>query len=317
MESDTPTTPTTAAAAAKAAPKESKWNDAAHVALLGSVVEALHESGSSPAKNKDLIMKTMTAQGQDFTWEAIRDPVNRSLAHISSPSSLFFLIFLPLPDLLVAFYSAFQQGMEKDKQDAIVATMRAKGHDDVNWDLLRWEDIRDDLFEAIMNVHGPLTKEQQDDVVEFMRSRGHITLASITIFIMSRPVHVWDAEANHDVLIALNKLFLPNAKDCEKMIVELRAKGYTYTTMPAAGRVLQTWTAETHEAIMLVMVEYLKPSAKQWREMLEMLHSRGHTFTEGALQYVQQLLVSLTYRSTLLGVCSQLRLRSEVKVKSQ
>ncbi|KAK3683718.1 hypothetical protein B0T22DRAFT_443728 [Podospora appendiculata] len=260
MEPNTTTATTTAI---KPASKDSKWNDAAHVALLGAVVDALFEAGSSPAKNKDMIMKTMAAQGLDFTWEAIR-----------------------------------------------------------------WEDIRDDLFEAIMSVHAPLSRDQQDEVVEFMRGRGHnmvwnaiskrlpfslaaallsfpsfpfphqinpqprrhylhcsrhhTTLTSITVFIMSKPQQIttWDAEANEDVLIALNKLFLPNAKDCQKMI----------ETMPATGRVLQTWGAETHEAIMFVMIEHLRPSAKQWREMVQILNDRGHTFTEGALQqHLQKL----------------------------
>ncbi|KAK3387013.1 hypothetical protein B0H63DRAFT_521091 [Podospora didyma] len=37
----------------------------------------------------------------------------------------------------------------------------------------RWEEIRDDLFEAIMQVQGPLSKEQQEEIVRIMRDRGH------------------------------------------------------------------------------------------------------------------------------------------------
>lgn len=37
----------------------------------------------------------------------------------------------------------------------------------------KWEDIREDLFEAIIQVMGPLTKEQQAEVVRIMNERGH------------------------------------------------------------------------------------------------------------------------------------------------
>ena len=39
--------------------------------------------------------------------------------------------------------------------------------------MVKWEDLRDDLFEAVVQVHPPLTKDQQDRIVEIMRSRGH------------------------------------------------------------------------------------------------------------------------------------------------
>jgi hypothetical protein len=37
----------------------------------------------------------------------------------------------------------------------------------------KWEDIREDLFEAVMQVHPAMNKEQQADVVRLMRSKGH------------------------------------------------------------------------------------------------------------------------------------------------
>jgi len=40
--------------------------------------------------------------------------------------------------------------------------------------MVRFQDIKEDLFEAICTILKPtLTKEQQDDVVAFMRARGH------------------------------------------------------------------------------------------------------------------------------------------------
>lgn len=37
----------------------------------------------------------------------------------------------------------------------------------------KWEDIRDDLFEAVISVQPSLTKEQQEQIVVFMQARGH------------------------------------------------------------------------------------------------------------------------------------------------
>lgn len=37
----------------------------------------------------------------------------------------------------------------------------------------KWEDIRDDLFEAVMSVYPPLQKEQQERIIAMMRKRGH------------------------------------------------------------------------------------------------------------------------------------------------
>ncbi len=37
----------------------------------------------------------------------------------------------------------------------------------------KWEDIRDDLFEAIIQANPPITKEQQVEIVATMKARGH------------------------------------------------------------------------------------------------------------------------------------------------
>lgn len=37
----------------------------------------------------------------------------------------------------------------------------------------KWEDIREDLFEAIMQVQPPINREQQADIVKIMRGKGH------------------------------------------------------------------------------------------------------------------------------------------------
>ena len=37
----------------------------------------------------------------------------------------------------------------------------------------KWEDIRDDLFEAIIQANPPISKEQQVEIVATMNARGH------------------------------------------------------------------------------------------------------------------------------------------------
>jgi hypothetical protein len=41
--------------------------------------------------------------------------------------------------------------------------------------MAKWEEIRDDLFEAIIQVQPTINKEQQADIVKIMRARGHDT----------------------------------------------------------------------------------------------------------------------------------------------
>lgn len=42
-------------------------------------------------------------------------------------------------DLLLSLYTAVQPHIDKEVQAAIITNMKDKGHEDVNWDLLRYE----------------------------------------------------------------------------------------------------------------------------------------------------------------------------------
>jgi hypothetical protein len=39
--------------------------------------------------------------------------------------------------------------------------------------MAKWDNIRDDLFEAIIQVMGTINKEQQTEIVNIMRAKGH------------------------------------------------------------------------------------------------------------------------------------------------
>ncbi|KAK1832735.1 hypothetical protein QBC39DRAFT_433035 [Podospora conica] len=147
--------------------------------------------------------------------------------------------------------------------------------------MVRWEDVREDLLDALMQVTLPLTREQQDNIVAILNERGHqvtwnamsrLLLPFSTIldktqrsnlstphrlnFIMASKSKTWDAESNLDVLKVLNNYYHPNAADCKAMIGALHAKGYTYS-----------------DGALLDM-----------RAIIDRLHSQGYSFTDSALQ---------------------------------
>ncbi|KAK5660846.1 hypothetical protein OQA88_12217 [Cercophora sp. LCS_1] len=84
--------------------------------------------------------------------------------------------------LLAALYGAtFDAGaLTEDVKAAVVAEMNSDDSN-ANWDqirhlndkMARWEDIRDDLIDAIINVHGSFTKEEQVVITQMMNDRGH------------------------------------------------------------------------------------------------------------------------------------------------
>ncbi|KAH6621221.1 hypothetical protein B0J18DRAFT_466829 [Chaetomium sp. MPI-SDFR-AT-0129] len=39
--------------------------------------------------------------------------------------------------------------------------------------MARWEDIREDLFEAILQAQVPITKDQQAEIVKIMKEKGY------------------------------------------------------------------------------------------------------------------------------------------------
>ncbi|KAK3304403.1 uncharacterized protein B0T15DRAFT_494866 [Chaetomium strumarium] len=66
-------------------------------------------------------------------------------------------------------------------KDKFMAALEANGYK-FTWEVFKshllfkmpkWEDIRDDLFEAIVRVQPPIDKEQQAEIVEILKSRGH------------------------------------------------------------------------------------------------------------------------------------------------
>ncbi|AEO71555.1 uncharacterized protein THITE_32594, partial [Thermothielavioides terrestris NRRL 8126] len=98
--------------------------------------------------------------------------------------------------------------------------------------MAKWDNIRDDLFEAIIQVMGTINKEQQTEIVNIMRAKGHdmgwnaIRYTPVT---MGRTLQNWDGETHEAVLVALVEHMKPTGSDWSAVVASLRPKGYTFT----------------------------------------------------------------------------------------
>ncbi|KAK4175962.1 hypothetical protein QBC36DRAFT_290995 [Triangularia setosa] len=111
-----------------------KWNNESHEALVVGLYNILLAENVSPANNKDVVVATMARMGQPYTWEAIRYPQHQlpKMVRWNDQSNL---------DLLSCLYGMYSKDMGKEVQTAVVAEMKSKGHDDINWDKIRYVSI--------------------------------------------------------------------------------------------------------------------------------------------------------------------------------
>ncbi|KAK4205633.1 hypothetical protein QBC40DRAFT_248802 [Triangularia verruculosa] len=103
-----------------------KWTDESHEALIVALCNVLVQNGISIANGKDILVTTMARMGEPFTWEAIRSTVE--MVRWNEQSNL---------DLVSCLYGMYSKEMGREVQAAIVAEMKSKGHDDINWDKIR------------------------------------------------------------------------------------------------------------------------------------------------------------------------------------
>ncbi|KAK4165040.1 hypothetical protein QBC43DRAFT_288253 [Cladorrhinum sp. PSN259] len=128
----------------------------------------------------------------------------------------------------------------------------------------RWEDIRDDLFEIVYKLTGPLAKEDQEVVEREMQARGFdIKWNAIRKFC--------DFSQTNTITTTPTPQSDPNQSTTE---------------MSKPGRVLMTWDQTVHEDLLVCLVTHLKPEGKDYVAVTEMMHAKGYTFSEGALTYV-------------------------------
>lgn len=102
--------------------------------------------------------------------------LKQAIFFIFSFASLFLFMF---PQLLCNFFSNqlvdikfrtihFQSSQQVVQPQLFVTTSAL-----LLGRMPRWEDIREDLFEAVIQVQAPINKEQQAEIVRIMREKGH------------------------------------------------------------------------------------------------------------------------------------------------
>ncbi|KAK3953901.1 hypothetical protein QBC32DRAFT_396760 [Pseudoneurospora amorphoporcata] len=136
----------------------------------------------------------------------------------------------------------------------------------------KWEDIRDDLFQAYMAATGPITPVMQASIVDFMEHRGIFSRFRELEGTRSTPT------AGLEPALSLDHPSLstiPTISNSANM---------------SAQRSLTRWDQKTHEDIMLAMFEHFRPTASDMKDIVGLLSPKGHTFTDSALlQHLQKL----------------------------
>ncbi|KAK4250143.1 hypothetical protein C7999DRAFT_38854 [Corynascus novoguineensis] len=153
----------------------------------------------------------------------------------------------------------------------------------------KWEDIREDLFEAIMQVHPPINKEQQADIVKIMRGKGHDMgwnairyKATGTAVTMPRMLQNWDAETHEAVLLALIEHMKPNGSDWSAVVASLRPKGYMFTEGALVYHQPTVWDHDAHLALLQAFMAEAPPQPAQWDAILERVARKGYFYTASA-----------------------------------
>ncbi|KAL2180003.1 uncharacterized protein P884DRAFT_267655 [Thermothelomyces heterothallicus CBS 202.75] len=224
-------------------PFQTRWTEETHMALLCTMMDIVTDNGSiSISKHKDQITSGMEGRGFSFTWEAVRG------FHLGN-------------------FGWQVTAQDPDDQWSLEVT-------GVTFQMPKWEDIREDLFEAIMQVHPPINKEQQGDIVRIMREKGHDMGWNAIRYVLVGFGCI-SLLANF-----INDICLPVVIH-EQVLRHTTHKATDITvTMP---RTLQNWDAETHEAVLLALIEHMKPNGSDWSAVVASLRPKGYTFSEGAL----------------------------------
>ncbi|KAK0740661.1 hypothetical protein B0T18DRAFT_431933 [Schizothecium vesticola] len=171
----------------------SKWDAQKERDLATAIFTA---TAPHPAEVKQKIIEMMAEAGHIVNWDATRHKLR------NPPSRDFH----QHPETKAAKSSA---------QNNLKPHLQA-------FTMVRWEDVREDLLDAMLQVSMPLTRDQQDSIVAILNERGH----NVTWNAMR---YTWDVETNEALLRVMNNHYHPNAADCKAMIGQLNAKGYAFS----------------------------------------------------------------------------------------
>ncbi|KAK4155223.1 hypothetical protein C8A00DRAFT_13709 [Chaetomidium leptoderma] len=162
----------------------------------------------------------------------------------------------------------------------------------------KWEDIRDDLFEAIIQVQPAINKEQQSEIVELMRAKGHdmgwnaIRYKLAGTMAGRRVLQNWDAETHEAILLALIEHMKPTGGDWSAVVASLHGKGHTFTegALVSSLSVITitmskqptSWDHEAHLALLQAVIAEAPPQPAEWDKICSRVATKGYTYTASA-----------------------------------
>ncbi|KAG8160520.1 hypothetical protein KVR01_010056 [Diaporthe batatas] len=135
-----------------------KWNEEAHRALIGTLLDVMDSSDKKWRAHLDLMVENMEGRGQQFSREGIRvhflfsiskgekAPPNDKQRH--APTSTTSLSLLKMPtawdatrerDLLeeIYFVLSSRQSLSQEDKDAVVEGMQQRGYANLKWNAIR------------------------------------------------------------------------------------------------------------------------------------------------------------------------------------
>ncbi|KAK3997122.1 hypothetical protein QBC44DRAFT_398895, partial [Cladorrhinum sp. PSN332] len=166
----------------------------------------------------------------------------------------------------------------------------------------RWEDIRDDLFEIVYKLIGPLASEDQAVVEREMQARGY-DIKWNAIRYPGRVIMVWDQAVHEDLLVCLVSHLKPEGRDYAAITEMMRAKGYTFSEGAltyvlafhfSSSRLVQmqslalmrlaptNWDWDAHLALLQAVMEHATPTQPEWEIILEAVAKKGYKYTASA-----------------------------------
>jgi hypothetical protein len=139
------------------------WDEAKHVDLLLAFHACI--KGEMTKAFQDEVVAIMKSQGHsDTNWDMIR----YETTPVAPPATCQFSLHPPVCPLVL-----FTQSQTYLLQLSVLAIYRKQPSNTVTHPMPTFEEIKDDLLDAIYQVAQPLTAEQKNEVVAILKSRGH------------------------------------------------------------------------------------------------------------------------------------------------
>ncbi|CAH0019699.1 unnamed protein product [Clonostachys rhizophaga] len=139
------------------------------------------------------------------------------------------------------------------------------------------------LYEAGTISKG-LSPKMREGIVQYLNNCGHsVTWEGI------RSMQRWDAHTHEDILLALFQHVKIPTSDIQKVMGELKAKGYTFTENALRYNSLfgfsRGWDENSHRDLLLAFIYETKATKAIITNITERMKLMGHTYSFDAIKY--------------------------------